>query len=105
MNLKGIWISGDGISYPIFGDFLEYLTDRLLLPLGAFFTTVFVGWIWGTDNSVEEATSYASSNSPAPVYKFIVKILDPIAIGLLSSLQVLYSVCLFPNRTQKNEIG
>ncbi len=37
---------------------LEYLTDRLLLPLGAFFTTVFVGWIWGTDNSVEEATSY-----------------------------------------------
>ena len=84
MNLKGIWISGDGISYPIFGDFLEYLTDRLLLPLGAFFTTVFVGWIWGTDNSVEEATSYGKFKfTLAPVYKFIVKILDPIAIGVI----------------------
>ena len=84
MNLKGVWISGDGISYPIFGDFLEYLTDRLLLPLGAFFTTVFVGWIWGTDNSVEEATSYGKFKfTLAPVYKFIVKILDPIAIGAI----------------------
>ena len=84
MNLKGIWISGDGISYPSFGDFLEYLTDRLMLPLGAFFTTVFVGWIWGTDNSVEEATSYGKFKfALAPVYKFIVKILDPIAIGAI----------------------
>ena len=84
MNIKGIWISKNGIEYPIFGDFLEYLTDRLLLPLGAFFTTVFVGWIWGTDNSVEEATSYGKFKfTLAPVYKFIVKILDPIAIGAI----------------------
>ena len=34
MNIKGIWVSKNGIEYPIFGDFLEYLTDRLLLPLG-----------------------------------------------------------------------
>ena len=33
MNIKGIWVSKNGIEYPIFGDFLEYLTDRLLLPL------------------------------------------------------------------------
>ena len=84
MNIKGIWVSKNGIEYPIFGDFLEYLTDRLLLPLGAFFTTVFVGWIWGTDNSVEEATSYGKFKfTLAPVYKFIVKILDPIAIGAI----------------------
>ena len=84
MNIKGIWVSKNGIEYPIFGDFLEYLTDRLLLPLGAFFTTVFVGWIWGTDNSVEEATSYGKFKfTLAPVYKFIVKILDPIAIGVI----------------------
>ena len=31
MNIKGIWISRSGIEFPIFGDFLEYLTDRLLL--------------------------------------------------------------------------
>ena len=84
MNIKGIWISKNGLEYPIFGDFLEYLTDRLLLPLGALFSVICVGWIWGPDKSVEEASSYGKFKfSLAPVYKFIVKILDPIAIGVI----------------------
>ncbi|WP_458396870.1 sodium-dependent transporter [Anaerotignum sp.] len=84
MNIKGIWISREGLQFPIFGDFLEYLTDRLLLPLGAFFTTLFVGWIWGPDNSIEEATSYGKYKfTLAPAYKFIVKFIDPIAIGAI----------------------
>ena len=84
MNLKGIWISKDGLQFPIFGDFLEYLTDRLLLPSGAFFTTLFVGWIWGPDKSIEEATSYGKYKfTLAPAYKFIVKFFDPIAIGAI----------------------
>ena len=84
MNIKGIWISREGLQFPIFGDFLEYLTDRLLLPLGAFFTTLFVGWIWGPDNSVEEATSNGKYKfTLAPAYKVIVKFLDPIAIGAI----------------------
>lgn len=83
-NIKGVWISGNGLEYPIFGDFLEYLTDRLLLPLGAFFTTLFVGWIWGTEASIREASS--DGKYPfrlAPIYAFIVKIVDPIAIGAI----------------------
>ena len=84
MNLKGIWISRNGIEFPIFGDFLEYLTDRLLLPLGAFFTTFFVGWIWGPDNSIQEATGEGRNKfALAPAYKFIVKFIDPIAIGAI----------------------
>jgi NSS family neurotransmitter:Na+ symporter len=84
MNLKGIWISRDGIQFPIFGDFLEYLTDRLLLPLGAFFTTFFVGWIWGTQNSIDEATGYGRNKfALAKPYAFIVKFIDPIAIGAI----------------------
>ena len=84
MNLKGIWISKEGLQFPIFGDFLEYLTDRLLLPLGAFFTTFFVGWIWGPDNSIQEATGEGRNKfALAPAYKFIVKFIDPIAIGAI----------------------
>ena len=84
MNIKGIWISREGLQFPIFGDFLEYLTDRLLLPLGAFFTTLFVGWIWGPDHSIEEATSNGKYKfTLAPAYKMIVKFLDPIAIGAI----------------------
>ena len=84
MNLKGIWISKEGIQYPIFGDFLEYLTDRLLLPLGAFLTTFFVGWIWGPDNSIKEATSEGKYKfTLAAPYKVLVKFVDPIAIGAI----------------------
>jgi len=84
MNLKGIWISKDGLQYPIFGDFLEYLTDRLLLPLGAFFTTFFVGWIWGPDKSIEEATGNGRNKfALAKPYAFVVKFIDPIAIGAI----------------------
>ena len=84
MNLKGIWISRNGIEFPIFGDFLDYLTARLLLPLGAFFTTYFVGWIWGPANSIQEATGEGRNKfALAPAYKFIVKFIDPIAIGAI----------------------
>lgn len=84
MNIKGIWISKNGIEYPIFGDFLEYLTDRLLLPLGALFSVICVGWVWSPEKSVEEATSHGRFKfSLAPVYKFMVKIVDPIAIGVI----------------------
>ena len=81
MNIKGIWISKDGLQYPIFGDFLEYLTDRLLLPLGAFFEVLFIGWVWGTDKGVQEATSDGKYKfALAPVWSFLVKIVAPIAI-------------------------
>ncbi|MBQ7758321.1 sodium-dependent transporter [Anaerotignum sp.] len=95
MNLKGIWLSGSGVTFPIFGDFLEYLTDRLLLPLGAFFTTLFVGWVWGTDNSVEEATSNGKYKfGLAPAYKFIVKIIDPIAIGAIIVAGMMFDMAI-----------
>lgn len=90
MNLKGIWISGAGIEYPTFGDFLEFLTDRLLLPLGAFFSVLFVGWIWGPDNAIQEATSYGKYKfSLAPVWKFLVKFVAPIAIIAIIAFSML----------------
>ena len=65
-------------------DGCKHLTDRLLLPLGAFFTTLVVGWIWGTDKSIEEATSNGKFKfALAPVYAFMVKIIDPIVIGII----------------------
>ena len=81
MDIKGIWWSKDGVQFPIFGDFLEYLTDRLLLPLGAFASVLFVGWVWGTDNAVKEATSDGKFPfALAPVWKVLVKFVAPICI-------------------------
>ncbi len=81
MDIHGIWVSKNGVESPIFGDFLEYLTDRLLLPLGAFFTTIFVGWVWGVDNAVKEATSDGKfSFALAPLWKVLLKFVAPICI-------------------------
>ena len=95
LNIKGIWWSMNGIEFPILGDFMEYLTDRLLLPFGAFFTTVFVGWIWGTDNAIKEATSDGKFKfALAPFWAFLVKFAAPVAIlciivaGLLLGMSI-----------------
>lgn len=81
MDIHGIWWSMNGVEFPIFGDFMEYLTDRLLLPLGALVTTVFVGWIWGTENGIKEATSDGKYEFKlAPVWVVMVKYVAPIAI-------------------------
>jgi len=53
------WVR-DGLS-TVFGsvkgslfDVLDNLSSNWLLPLGGLFISVFVGWIWGTRNAVEE---------------------------------------------------
>lgn len=81
LPIKGIWWSIEGFQFPIFGDFMEFLTDRLLLPLGAFFTTIFVGWIWGTEGAIKEATSEGKYKfALAPVWIVLLKFVAPIAI-------------------------
>lgn len=95
MNIKGVWWSIKGIEFPCFGDFLEYLTDRLLLPLGAFFTTVFVGWVWGTDNAVKEATSDGKYPfALAPAWTVLVKIVAPICIGIIIIVGIVFGMAI-----------
>ena len=86
MDLKGIWWSiEEGIQYPSFGLFLEYLTDRLLLPVCAFFLTFFVGWIWGTDEAIKEATSNGKYKFPlASAWAWLVKFAAPVAIATIT---------------------
>ncbi len=86
MDLKGIWWSiEEGIQYPSFGLFLEYLTDRLLLPVCAFFLTFFVGWIWGAEEAVKEATSNGKYPFPlASFWMLLVKFAAPVAIATIT---------------------
>ena len=52
-NIRGIWLDGaSGLTFPAFGDFLEYFTDRLLIPVGALAYCIFVGWVWGAHRGV-----------------------------------------------------
>lgn len=84
MNIKGIWLDANGISYPVFGDMMEFMTDKLLMPLGALLFCILVGWVWGIDKATEEI----SSNGKFPfklrgIYTIMVKFIAPIAIILI----------------------
>ncbi|MBQ7376812.1 MAG: sodium-dependent transporter [Clostridia bacterium] len=46
-SIKGVWFDFKNyFSTPSFGDFMELLTDQLMIPLCALGTCIFIGWIW-----------------------------------------------------------
>ncbi|MGL4791423.1 MAG: sodium-dependent transporter, partial [Anaerotignaceae bacterium] len=55
LPIKGVWFDfTNGLQFPGFGDFLEFVTDRLLMPLGALLFSIFVGWVWKPENAIAE---------------------------------------------------
>ncbi len=80
-DIKGIWFDfANGVSYPIFGDFMEFLTDRLLIPLCAFGACVFVGWVWKPENAIREIEQDGKPFKLAKAYSILVKFVAPISI-------------------------
>ena len=83
-NLKGIWFDANGVSYPVLGDFMEFMTDKLLMPLGALLFCILVGWIWGVDKAADEISSHGRYPFKLKAaYTIMVKFVAPIAIILI----------------------
>ncbi len=80
LDLRLPWPSASGIIYPIVGEWMEYFTDHLLIPLGALMFCIFVGWIWGVDNAAKEIERGKRRFILRPVYSFCVRYLAPAAI-------------------------
>ncbi len=79
----GIW---DTIIFKdlVFFDALGFLSDQILLPLGGLMLCIFIGWVWGVDNAVKEATNGGKVKfTIAPVWGFVVKYVAPIAIAYI----------------------
>lgn len=84
LDIKGIWLDADGISYPIFADFMEYLTDKLIMPLCALLYCILVGWIWGVDKAADEISSQGRYTFKLKgLYSILVKFIAPAAIILI----------------------
>ena len=81
-NLKGIWFDfHNGLTFPIFGDFIEYSHDCLLIPLCALGVCIFVGWVWKPKNAIAEVRKTEGAKfSWAGLYSVLVKYVAPIAI-------------------------
>lgn len=81
-NIKGIWFDFvNGVSFPGFGDFMEFLTDRLLIPLCAFGVAVFVGWSWKPENAIAEIEQGGQFKFAIKgIWIVLIKYIIPIAI-------------------------
>jgi NSS family neurotransmitter:Na+ symporter len=55
VDIKGVWFDlSNGMFFPSFGDFMEIISDRLLIPLNALTVCLLAGWAWGAKNGVNE---------------------------------------------------
>ena len=83
-SIPGIWFDfANGISYPPFCDFMEYLTDRLLIPVCALGIAVFVGWVWKPSSAIAEVCREGNDFAWKRVYAFLIRYLVPAAIALI----------------------
>jgi NSS family neurotransmitter:Na+ symporter len=85
MNLKGVWFDvTNGVSFPALADFMEFLTDRLLIPINALTACLLAGWVWGTKNGIEEVRQ--GGKFPFKLggaWEISVKVVAPIGIILI----------------------
>jgi len=83
-EIKGIWIDVNGVTNPSLADFMEFCTDKFLMPLGALFTCLVVGWYWGVGKVKEEIeTGGHHKFALEGVYSICVKFIAPIAILII----------------------
>ena len=79
---------GEWSSYTIgemnFFDALDYLTAKIMLPVGGMFAAIFVGWIIDHQIVKDEATNYGTLRASFyPVYRFVLRFVAPVGIALI----------------------
>ena len=81
LPLKGIWVdANNGVTYPPFCDFMEYLTDRLLIPICALGCCIFAGWVWKPESVIREVEQNGVRFRFAGAYRLLVRFVAPLAI-------------------------
>jgi len=67
-----------------FFDLFDFIASNIFLPLGGLFVCIFVGWVWGTKNAVDEITSGGLYKfNYETVYSVIIKFVAPAAITII----------------------
>ena len=68
------------LNYTVF-DFMGMITDNVMLPLGALFTCVYVGWIWGPKALLEEMEAEGHVFRWKKAWVLCIRFLTPILIA------------------------
>ena len=90
VTIKLPWFDINGFNMIGAGDWMEYLTDRLLLPICAFGEAIFVGWVWGAENVIAEVEEEGIKMGWKKLYAFCIKYLCPVGIAAI----IIYSFVL-----------
>lgn len=65
-------------------DFMSFMSDKILMPLGGLLCCIFVGYIWGIDNAAMEISNDgALAFKEKPIFAVIIKFIAPILIGIV----------------------
>lgn len=65
-------------------DSLDFVASNILLPLGGLLLCIVVGWVWGTDKAINEASNNGEIGFKlSPFWSFLVKWVGPIAISIV----------------------
>ncbi len=94
--IKGIWFDfTNGITFPAFGDFMEFLTDRLMIPVCALGGCIFVGWVFKPKKVYEEI----EQNGAFPfklkgIYSVLIRFVAPISIIAILLVSLITGVTL-----------
>ena len=92
--LKGIWFDfANGVTFPALCDAMEFLTDRIMIPLCALGTCLFVGWVWKPESAIAEVERCGVKFKLVRAYSFLIKFVAPAAI------LVILAVSLFTGTT------
>ena len=93
--IKGVWFDFvNGVTFPGFGDAMEYLTDRVMIPLCGLGCCLFTGWVWGVDKAVAEVEQCGVPFKMAKVYGFLIRFVAPAAIIAILIISVCTGVTL-----------
>ncbi len=74
-----------------FFNHVDNIASNYLLPLGGMLTAVFVGWVWGTQNAHEEIEKHENKFRFlwAQSWKFLIRYITPVAVGIVFIAKVL----------------
>lgn len=83
-DLKGIWFDfANGVTFPPLCDAMEFLTDRIMIPLCALGTCIFVGWSWKPESAIAEVERCGVKFRLVKAYSFLIKFIAPAAIVVI----------------------
>lgn len=72
-------------------DTFDFIAEYTLMPLGALFMCIFVGWKWGPDVVIKEVERYGDTFSMKKYFAFMIKWVTPIFVAF-----VFYTTCISP---------